>query len=145
MRYDGYWVISAARNSARRVCRGREGEYVLFLDEEMLDLRTERLVIRRFTMEDLEDFHQVLTGDQDWWDDCSLEGARDALAFRIRQTAYHNPPLGYRAVILQDEDQLIGTVGYECYFLDAEERAWPGVFGMIEQGDFHQHRRKLDG
>ena len=94
-----------------------------FLNTEMPTLQTERLVIRRFCPDDLPEFHRVLTGDPDWWERCTLEEAAESLAFRIRQTSYNNPPLGYRAVVLRESQCLIGTVGYESYFLGREERA----------------------
>ena len=94
-----------------------------FFDTEIPSLCTERLLIRRYSMEDLPAFHRVLMGDPDWWDSGSIEEARESLAFRIRQTNYNNPPLGYRAVVLPESQLLIGTVGYECYFLGREERA----------------------
>jgi len=94
-----------------------------FFDTEMPSLCTERLLIRRFSMEDLPAFHRVLMGDPDRWDEGSIEEARESLTFRIRQTRYNNPPLGYRAVVLPESQLMIGTVGYECYFLGPEERA----------------------
>jgi len=93
-----------------------------FYDAEMPTLHTERLLIRRFSEDDLSAFHDVLCGDPDWWDRGAIEDARESLAFRIRQTRYNNPPLGYRAVVLQESQLLIGAVGYECYFLGREER-----------------------
>ena len=94
-----------------------------FYDTQMPPLETERLLIRRFDMEDQPDFHRRLTGDPDWWDSCSYDEAGEALAFRIRQTSYKNPPLGYRAVVRREDQALIGTVGYESYFLGPQERA----------------------
>ncbi|MBT4500443.1 MAG: GNAT family N-acetyltransferase [Gemmatimonadetes bacterium] len=93
-----------------------------FYDAKMPTLYTEHLLIRRFSEEDLCAFHGTLTGDPDWWDRGTIEDARESLTFRIRQTRYNNPPLGYRAVVLQESQILIGTVGYDCYFLGREER-----------------------
>ena len=77
----------------------------------------------------MSDFHQALLGDPDWWDACPVEEAKSKMEYYIRQTEFNNPPLGYRGVFLQDGGGLIGTVGYESYFLGPAER---GLFVAAE-------------
>ncbi len=84
-------------------------------------LETERLIIRPFTMDDLEDVHQML--DVDLADvDFGSEGEK---ALHERQqwlqwtvmgyeelAKLYQPPYGERAVILKQTGQLIGACGF---------------------------------
>lgn len=93
-----------------------------FHDTPMPVLETDRLVIRRFVAGDLPDFHRALLGDPDWWDACSIAEAKGKMEYYIRQTEFSNPPLGYQGVFLRERRTLIGTVGYESYFLGPGEQ-----------------------
>ncbi|MBF8285351.1 MAG: GNAT family acetyltransferase, partial [Anaerolineales bacterium] len=96
-------------------------------------LETERLVIRPFTLDDLDDIHQVLSlAFQHYFD----AGDADARAERQRWLQWtvlnyealaklNQPPYGDRAIILKSTGQLIGSIGFvPC--LDAFEQL-PGL------------------
>jgi len=84
-------------------------------------LETERLIVRPFTMDDLDDVHQLL--DVDLHDaDFGSEGAvtRDERQQWLRWTVMsyeelaklYQPPYGERAVTLKQTGQVIGACGY---------------------------------
>ena len=77
------------------------------------DLVTERLVVRRFRLDDLQDIHHILDIDLKWGRSC--EERRSILEFYIEQTSYKNPPFGYRAIVLRDSGTLIGMAGLTSY------------------------------
>ena len=87
----------------------------------MLTLETPRLVIRPFSLEDLDVIHRIL--------DIELaDGGADAEGAEIRHrraewlrwtilgyrqsASLHQPPYGERAVVLKRSDQVIGACGY---------------------------------
>lgn len=85
----------------------------------MPTLQTERLIIRRFTLDDLDDIQQVYLDAG--WVDASLS-PEDALALRKQWLEWqvinydeleklYQPPYGDRAVVLRETSQLIGSVG----------------------------------
>jgi hypothetical protein len=82
---------------------------------------TERLRIRPFKLDDLDDVHRVL--DVELADaDVGTEGAmtREQRERWLRWTTLgydelaqlHQPPYGERAVVLKGMDELIGAIGY---------------------------------
>lgn len=81
-------------------------------------LQTERLILRPFTMADLDDLHRVLDGSRDgdpFNQPMDLEARRAYLQWMVALTGPFGgwyPPYGDRAVVLRDGDTLIGTVGY---------------------------------
>lgn len=83
------------------------------------DLVTERLVVRRFRLDDLQDIHHILDIDLKWGR--SYEERRSILEFYIEQTSYKNPPFGYRAIILRDSGALIGMTGLASYYLSPRQ------------------------
>jgi ribosomal-protein-alanine N-acetyltransferase len=75
-------------------------------------LETERLIIRRFTLDDLDEIHRVLNeafGEADYGE------RREWLAWSVMNyTALerlYQPPYGERAVVLRAPNTLIGAVG----------------------------------
>lgn len=87
----------------------------------MNTLETNRLLIRPFTMEDLEDTHQlfdIALEDANMGDSgaLSLDARREYLQWAVlnyRQLEnLHQPPYGDRAVVLKEDGRLIGSVGY---------------------------------
>jgi len=84
-------------------------------------LETERLIVRPFTLDDLNDVHRIL--DIELADaDFGTEGAqalnerREWLRWTTLNYAQlaklYQPPYGERAVVLKDTHELIGAVGY---------------------------------
>ncbi|HLW59172.1 MAG TPA: GNAT family N-acetyltransferase [bacterium] len=80
----------------------------------MRELETDRLVIRPFTMDDLDTFAGLM--------EASFPGSTDLNAYRERLTYYtlgervlaelRQPPYGDRAVVLKATERLIGSVGF---------------------------------
>ena len=83
------------------------------------DLVTERVVVRRFRLDDLQDIHHILDIDLKWGRSC--EERRSILEFYIEQTSYKNPPFGYRAIVLRDSGTLIGMAGLTSYYLSPRQ------------------------
>jgi ribosomal-protein-alanine N-acetyltransferase len=82
-------------------------------------LETERLLIRPFTMDDLNDMHQVYV-DANWIDpdntpEQELEARRKWLEWQVINydalANLYQPPYGDRAVELKDTGVMIGSVG----------------------------------
>jgi ribosomal-protein-alanine N-acetyltransferase len=87
----------------------------------VLPLETERLTIRAFTMDDLDDVYQLLDmelGEVDFGSEHAqtLNERRDWLQWTVmsyRQlAALYQPPYGDRAVVLKQSGQLIGACGF---------------------------------
>ncbi len=87
----------------------------------MLRLETERLIIRPFTMADLERVYHILDvelGDADLgYENAKTRGEREKwLRWTIMSyeelAKLYQPPYGDRAVRLRQTDQLIGVCGY---------------------------------
>jgi len=84
-------------------------------------LETERLIIRPFTLDDLDDIYQILDVDLSNAD-FGTEGAksfderRNWLQWTVMNyeelAKLHQPPYGDRAVVLKQTDRLIGTCGF---------------------------------
>jgi RimJ/RimL family protein N-acetyltransferase len=87
---------------------------------EMPPLETERLVIRRFTSDDLDDLYLIIDCDcfGNWsLDDQSAKRRRkewldwNLLGYE-QQTRLGHPPYGERAVTLKSDGRLIGVCGF---------------------------------
>ncbi len=93
-------------------------------------LQTERLWIRPFTMNDLNEAYAVLEGHPDVWRfdpgrQRTLEERRDALQYRIWE--YENKGIGCMAVTLKETGKLMGYVGLQLYLFEQEKCATPEV------------------
>jgi [ribosomal protein S5]-alanine N-acetyltransferase len=77
-----------------------------------LNLQTERLQIRNFTMEDFEIYHRIWNEGFGQTDD---QGHQDWMEWTVRNYAalasLHQPPYGDRAVVLKSTGELIGGIG----------------------------------
>jgi RimJ/RimL family protein N-acetyltransferase len=85
----------------------------------MPPLITERLVIRPFTMDDLEDIHRILDLELERLPDvepaASKEDRQAWLAWTVRSykqlARLYQPPYGDRAIVLRTDGRLIGSCG----------------------------------
>lgn len=79
----------------------------------MENLETERLIIRPFVMDDLDDIHRVLTDA--FGSGTTLDERRTWLRWSMLNyealARLYQPPYGDRAVVLKSEQQLIGACG----------------------------------
>ncbi|MEP7288727.1 MAG: GNAT family N-acetyltransferase [Chloroflexota bacterium] len=77
-------------------------------------IETQRLMIRRFTLDDLHDVHRILDVDLKIYD-LTLDQRAEWLHWSVlnyaQLAALHQPPYGDRAVVLKETNQLIGVVG----------------------------------
>ena len=97
-------------------------------------LETERLLIRPFTMGDLDEAHRLLDIDIEWsGPDFSLEQRRDRLRFHIALAEWWDSGgiYGNRAIILEETGALIGLCGFVPAPCTPEECALfgPELFG----------------
>ena len=98
-------------------------------------LETERLWIRPFTLNDLDDAHQLLDQDLQWsGPDFTREQRRARLQFHIDLAHWVDMGalFGDRALILNETGQLIGMAGFRPWILSSETRA---VFGTEFWGE----------
>ena len=89
-------------------------------------LETERLTIRPFTMDDLEDVHRLLDLDLEWGGPgVSLEQRRERLQFQIALAHWVDAGCIYgdRAIVLRENQQLIGICGFRPWICAPAERA----------------------
>lgn len=92
----------------------------------MKPLETERLHIRPYTLDDVEDLHRVVFSDPEV---CrfycgktrTLDEMRDNVIYRIKQMELDGP-LGFCTVRRGDDGQLLGLVALQMYL---------GVWGMV--------------
>jgi len=93
-------------------------------------LETKRLIIRPFTMDNLENAHRVLV-EADWWEPCSLDEAREQLKFQINLADWGGTGniYGWRAIILKESHQLIGMCGFMGSFWTSE---WLSLFSRTQ-------------
>lgn len=83
-------------------------------------LETERLVIRRFTMDDLDVIHAILDVDLGYVEGDEQPSTREERARWLQWTILgydererlYQPPYGDRAVVRKDDGRLIGACGY---------------------------------
>jgi RimJ/RimL family protein N-acetyltransferase len=82
-------------------------------------LHTERLVIRPFTLDDLQPYHQINAAvgwvDEAMTAEANLQARRDWLEWTVRNyeqlARLFQPPYGDRVIVLKATDQLIGSCG----------------------------------
>lgn len=78
----------------------------------MPNLTTDRLMIRPYTLDDLEAIHQILN---EAFGESTLEKHREWLEWMTRNytalARLYQPPYGDRAIVLKESDTLIGSVG----------------------------------
>src|SRR5829696_2214162 len=103
----------------------------------MDQLQTKRLVVRPFSMADLEAAHQLLDIDIQWsGPSFSLEQSRDRLQRYIMLAQWDEGSYlyGYRAVILKESEQLIGICGFlpSMWKPHAKALFWTQLFGQPE-------------
>ena len=83
-------------------------------------LETNRLLIRDFRADDLNDVHRILDLEIDLELGLSIEDRRRWLEWSIMSyqelAALYQPPYGERAVTLSDTGELIGVTGYSPMF-----------------------------
>jgi len=96
---------------------------------------TKRLIIRPFSMTDLEDAHQLLDLDIEWsGPSFSLEQRRDRLQRYIMLSQWDegNYLFGYRAIILKESELLIGLCGFLPSLWKPRAKAlfWTQLFGQ---------------
>ena len=92
----------------------------------MDNLQTTRLLIRPFTLNDLEAVHALLDLDLEWsGPQVSLEQRREKLRFQISlaQWAVTGGIYGDRAIILKEKNLLIGVCGFRPWICSPAERA----------------------
>jgi ribosomal-protein-alanine N-acetyltransferase len=77
-------------------------------------IQTSRLIIRRFIMDDLQDIHRILDVVLKM-DDLTLDQRADWLRWTVMNDVQlerlYQPPYGEKAVVLKENNQLIGAVG----------------------------------
>lgn len=84
----------------------------------MRPIQTERLLVRPFTMADLEDIHRIVFADPDvtWVEGrvTTLEETREYLAYRIGQ-AKRDPNFGVSAIVRRQDSKPLGLVSLGPY------------------------------
>jgi RimJ/RimL family protein N-acetyltransferase len=98
-------------------------------------LETERLVVRPFTMDDLQDVHRLLDLDLEWGGPgVSLEQRRERLQFQIALAHWVDTGCIYgdRAIVLKQNRQLIGLCGFRPWICTPAERALCDLGGERE-------------
>jgi ribosomal-protein-alanine N-acetyltransferase len=89
----------------------------------MKPLETERLLLRPFRMEDLEEIHRVLDLDLQWDERAlTLEERRQVLEDDIRLAAL-SPPFGRWSMVLKQSGELIGLFLIRTGWLEATIRS----------------------
>ncbi len=90
-------------------------------------LETERLLLRRWTNDDVEDFHAIW-GDPDviWWGaNESIERTREMLPKLVAQHETWPEGVGWYAVVAKDSGQVVGDVLMQpARFVDGIEIGW---------------------
>ena len=80
-------------------------------------LETERLVLRHFTMGDLDDIHRIMDLDprvQPPEYHLTLDDRSDRLHYNVMRSRL-DPGFGYRAVVLKESGRIIGRCGLSAY------------------------------
>ena len=93
-------------------------------------LETERLVLRPWTDDDIDEAYAVLEGHPDVWEfDPGYQRTRDERAAIVRKYAATNEPdgCGTLAVVEKQRGAVIGYVGLQLYVLPREPLATPEV------------------
>jgi ribosomal-protein-alanine N-acetyltransferase len=103
-------------------------------------LETERLIIRPFTMDDLEDVHHVLDVDLEWAGaGVTLEQRREKLQLEIALANWQLTGClyGNRAIVLKETRELIGLCGFRPWIITPAERALYDPAGMTQDHPFN--------
>lgn len=97
------------------------------------DMTTERLLVRRFTMEDLPALHRILDVELKWAGrEISLEDRGERLRGSI--AAYDmDVPCGWRAVVRKEDDQILGMVRLNVDLLTPDARALFSAAGVAPE------------
>ena len=101
----------------------------------MKTLQSERLMIRQFTMQDLDTAHQVLDLEMQWGGaDVTLQQRRQDLQFNINLTQWNDGSrlFGYRGIFLKAAEQLVGICGFHPWLWTPDQKAlfWPLLFTL---------------
>src|SRR5947208_15362052 len=89
----------------------------------MKALETDRLILRPFRMEDLDDLHRLLDLDLQWDEKpLSLEERQQLLEDDIKAAELH-PPFGRWSVVLKSTVELVGLFLIRTGWLDALVRS----------------------
>ena len=83
-------------------------------------LETKRLVVRDFTIDDLDTVHRILDLEGNFDEPASREDRRNWLDWTIMSyrafASLYQPPWGDRAITLKETGEVIGVVGYTTMF-----------------------------
>jgi RimJ/RimL family protein N-acetyltransferase len=96
----------------------------------MQALETARLIIRPFTLDDLQEAHSLLDLDLQWaGPGFTIDQRKDKLQFAIYLSRWVDTGgfYGDRAIVLKQDGQLIGLCGFRPWLLAAAERS---LFGQ---------------
>ncbi len=91
----------------------------------MNNLETTRLIIRPFTMDDLEAVHQLLDLDLHWsGDGISIEQRWEKLQLQVSLAQWTTTDCLYgdRAIVLKESEQLTGICGFRPWLCSPQER-----------------------
>lgn len=99
----------------------------------MLELHTERLLIRPFVMEDLLMVHDLLDKDLEWaGPGFTLEQRREALTLQVQLARWDltGRIYGHRAIVLKDSGEVVGLVHLhpEVWSPEWKRIFWPILF-----------------
>lgn len=97
-------------------------------------LETGRLLIRPFTLDDLEDVHRLLGLDLQWaGPDFSLERRRERLQLQVGLARWEDTGrlYGNRALILKTSGEMVGFAGFhpDLWPPAWKQAFWPALFG----------------
>lgn len=89
-------------------------------------LETPRLVIRPFTVDELDEAHRLLDLDLEWGGPgITVEERRRRLSFQVALAGWQDTGCLYgdRAIVLKESGELIGICGFRPWLCTAAERA----------------------
>ena len=110
----------------------------------MKTLQTKRLLIRRFSMDDLETAHQILDLEMQWdGADVSLQQRRQDLQYNIKLAKWNDGSclFGYRGIFLKVGEQLVGLCGFHPWLWTPSQKVlfWPELFRVPDTTDEYTH------
>ena len=110
----------------------------------MQTLQTKRLLIRRFSIDDLETVHQILDPEMQWdGANVSLEQRRQDLQYNIKLAEWNDGSrlFGYRGIFLKVAEHLVGLCGFHPWLWTPSQKAlfWPELFRVPETADEYAH------
>ena len=102
-------------------------------------IETSRLLIRPFTMEDLNAVHHILDVDLKWAGrTLTLDERRQRLLYQIGRTSdLANAIYGNRAIILRLTQEIVGMVHFQSRIVSAEEKKAVGLPPEDEAAPFN--------